>query len=148
MFVNENSSVDSDSSSDVSHSNELDEWEERVYQQNRQFDNIILNMILNNHNLIVVHQIPTANGRYCDRERDFGAERLINDYFSDTPTYTPELFRRRFRMQKSLFIRIVEAVTTNDVFFQQRRDATGIVGLSSLQKCTGAMRVLAYGTSS
>ncbi|XP_057790514.1 uncharacterized protein LOC131007625 [Salvia miltiorrhiza] len=86
--------------------------------------------------------------RYCDREREFGAERLINDYFGDSPTYTPEIFRRRFRMQKSLFIRIVEAVTANDEFFQQRRDATGRVGLSALQKCTGAMRVLAYGTSS
>ncbi|XP_057771009.1 uncharacterized protein LOC130990792 [Salvia miltiorrhiza] len=29
-----------------------------------------------------------------------------------------------------------------------RRDATGRVGLASLQKCTGAMRVLTYGTSS
>ncbi|XP_057777007.1 uncharacterized protein LOC130995657 [Salvia miltiorrhiza] len=148
MSVNENSSVDSDSSSDVSHSNELDEWEERVYQQNRQLDSIIQNMIINNHNRIVGNQIPTANRRYCDREREFGAERLINDYFSDSPTYTPEIFQRRFRMQKSLFIRIVEAVTANDEFFQQRRDATGRVGLSSLQKCTGAMRVLAYGTSS
>ncbi|XP_057787249.1 uncharacterized protein LOC131004558 [Salvia miltiorrhiza] len=148
MSVNENSSVDSDSSSDVSHSNELDECEERVYQQNRQLDSIIQNMIINNHNLIVGNQIPTASRRYCDREREFGAEHLINDYFSDSPTYTPEIFRRRFHMQKSLFIRIVEAVTANDEFFQQRRDATGIVGLSSLQKCTGAMRVLAYGTSS
>ncbi|XP_057811714.1 uncharacterized protein LOC131025952 [Salvia miltiorrhiza] len=148
MFVNENSLVDSDSSSDVSHSNELDEWKERIYHQNRQFDNIIQNMILNNHNLIAGHQIPISNKRYCDRAREFGAEHLINDYFSDSPTYTPEIFRRRFRMQKLLFIRIVEVVTANDEFFQQRRDATDRVGLSSLQKCTGAMRVFAYRISS
>nr|KAJ0204534.1 hypothetical protein LSAT_V11C500251190 [Lactuca sativa] len=35
----------------------------------------------------------------------------------------------------------------NDRYFQQRRVATGRQGLSPLQKCTGAMRVLAYETS-
>ncbi|XP_057770844.1 uncharacterized protein LOC130990637 [Salvia miltiorrhiza] len=119
MPVNDNSSLDSNSSSDVSHSNEFDEWEERVYQQNRQFDNIIENMILTNTNLFVGHQIPIARRRYCDRECELGAERLINDYFGTSPTYPPE-----------------------------RRDATGRLGLSALQKCTAAMRVLAYGTSS
>ncbi|XP_057791312.1 glutathione S-transferase T2-like [Salvia miltiorrhiza] len=49
---------------------------------------------------------------------------------------------------KQIAIQIVEAATANDEFFQQRRDATSRVGLSSLQKCTGAMWVLAYGTSS
>ncbi|XP_057789832.1 uncharacterized protein LOC131006678 [Salvia miltiorrhiza] len=148
MSVNDNSSLDSNSSSDDSHSNELDEWEERVYQQNRQFDNIIENMILSNTNLFVGHQIPTSRRRYCDRERELGAERLINDYFGTSPTYPPEVFRRRFRMQQTLFLRIVEAAYANDEFFQQRRDATGRLGLSALQKCTAAMRVLAYGTSS
>ncbi|XP_057780013.1 uncharacterized protein LOC130998617 [Salvia miltiorrhiza] len=37
---------------------------------------------------------------------------------------------------------------TGDIVIGNRRDATGRIGLSSLQKCTGAMRVLAYGTSS
>lgn len=71
----------------------------------------------------------------------------MNDYFVTGPTYTPELFRRRFRMLKSLFLHIVEAVNVNDQYFQQRRDATGRLGLSSLQKCTGAMRVLTYGVT-
>ncbi|XP_057811794.1 uncharacterized protein LOC131026034 [Salvia miltiorrhiza] len=148
MYVNDNSSLDSNSSSNVSHSNEFDEWEERVYQQNRQFDNIIENMILTNTNLFVGHQIPTARGRYCDRKRELGAERLINDYFGTSPTYPPEVFLRRFRMQQMLFLRIVEAASANDEFFQQRCDATGRLGLSALQKCTAIMRVLAYGTSS
>ncbi|XP_042056098.1 uncharacterized protein LOC121800637 [Salvia splendens] len=51
-------------------------------------------------------------------------------------------------MHKSVFLRIVEADTANDEYFQERRDATGRQSLSSLQKCTGAMRVLVYGTSS
>ncbi|KAJ9558023.1 hypothetical protein OSB04_012637 [Centaurea solstitialis] len=50
-------------------------------------------------------------------------------------------------MQRSLFLRIVDAVTANDEYFQQRPDGAGRQGLSPLQKCTAAMRVLAYGAS-
>ncbi|XP_057803251.1 uncharacterized protein LOC131018553 [Salvia miltiorrhiza] len=71
----------------------------------------------------------------------------MSDYFVPNPTYTSELFRRRFHMQKSLFLRIVDVVTANDKYFQQRPDCTGRQGLSPLQKCTRAMRVLAYGTA-
>ncbi|GJY90493.1 putative nuclease HARBI1 [Tanacetum coccineum] len=55
--------------------------------------------------------------------------------------------RRVFCMHKHLFFRIVDAVTANDRYFQQRVDATGRLSLSPLQKCTAAMRVLAYGAS-
>lgn len=48
-------------------------------------------------------------------------------------------------MRKHVFLRIMEAVTSSDGFFTQRPDATGGMGLSSLQKCTAAMRMLAYG---
>ena len=34
-----------------------------------------------------------------------------------------------------------------DNFFMQKRDATGRLGMSAIQKCTAAMRVLAYGTA-
>ncbi|XP_047964996.1 uncharacterized protein LOC125209443 [Salvia hispanica] len=105
-------------------------------------------MLSTNHNLIAGAQASTVRKRYCERQREIGAERLINVYFSPNPTYGPEVFRRRFRMHKSVFLRIVEDVTANDEYFQERRDATGKQSLSSLQKCTGAMRVLAYGTSS
>ena len=48
-------------------------------------------------------------------------------------------------MSRSLFLRIVEAVKEHDVYFQQRRDSLGRLGLSSLQKITAAFRMLAYG---
>ncbi|KAI3715085.1 hypothetical protein L6452_22052 [Arctium lappa] len=50
-------------------------------------------------------------------------------------------------MRRPLFYRIVDDVTANDEYFQRRPDATDRQSLSPLQKCTGAMRVLAYGTS-
>ena len=49
-------------------------------------------------------------------------------------------------MRKQLFLRIVEALNVWSPYFRLRRDAFGKVGLSPLQKCTAAIRMLAYGT--
>ena len=147
MSLNENSSTNSDSSSNSFQLTEYEEWEERVHEQNRQVDRIIEDMIISNHNLNVEVPRSRRRRRFCNREREIGEKRLMTDYFVERPTYTPEVFRRRFRMQKSLFLRIVEAITTNDEYFQQRPDATGRQSLSPLQKCTATIRVLAYGSS-
>ncbi|XP_010474396.1 PREDICTED: uncharacterized protein LOC104753911 [Camelina sativa] len=48
-------------------------------------------------------------------------------------------------MNKLLFLRIVDRLTAEDPYFRQRRDATGRLGLSPIQKCTAAIRLLAYG---
>ena len=52
---------------------------------------------------------------------------------------------RRYRMSRSLFLRIANAVEEHDSFFKQRRDAAGRLGLSPLQKITAAFRMLTYG---
>ncbi|XP_048613533.1 uncharacterized protein LOC106399007 [Brassica napus] len=82
---------------------------------------------------------------YIERDREVGHIQLWQDYFSENPTYTHDLFRRRFRMNKSLFLRIVERLGNEVPYFQQRRNVHGRNGLSTLQKCTSAMRMLAYG---
>ncbi|XP_048602986.1 uncharacterized protein LOC125581492, partial [Brassica napus] len=82
---------------------------------------------------------------YIERNREAGHNRLWNDHFSDNPAFESHLFRRRFRMNKELFLHIVHSLSVNVPFFQQRRDATGRSGLSPLQKCTAAIRMLAYG---
>ncbi|XP_023766504.1 uncharacterized protein LOC111915029 [Lactuca sativa] len=56
-----------------------------------------------------------------------------------------KVFRRRFRMLKGLFERIVDDVTRECSFFQQRYDTRGTLGFTLLQKCTGTLRQLAYG---
>ncbi|KAL8483204.1 hypothetical protein ACS0TY_026036 [Phlomoides rotata] len=48
-------------------------------------------------------------------------------------------------MSRMLFVRIAEAVTEHDRYFVQRRNAAGTLGLSTLQKVTAALRILAYG---
>ncbi|XP_058742373.1 uncharacterized protein LOC131614851 [Vicia villosa] len=82
-----------------------------------------------------------------DRNREEGHIRLFNDYFSENPVYTDAQFRRRFIMHRHLFLRIVETLGNHDEYFQMRVDATGKMGLSPLQKCTSAIRMLAYGSS-
>ncbi|XP_010506961.1 PREDICTED: uncharacterized protein LOC104783513 [Camelina sativa] len=61
---------------------------------------------------------PIIRRVHINRDREEGHTRLWNDYFSENPTYTNAI---------------------------QRRDATGRLGLSALQKCTPAIRMMAYG---
>jgi hypothetical protein len=82
-----------------------------------------------------------------DRGREDAHRRLVEDYFCADPTYPTRKFRRRFRMRRQLFLRIVDRVTQVDSYFLQKRDATGKLGATPLQKVTAATRMLAYGTS-
>ncbi|KAF5459913.1 hypothetical protein F2P56_019822 [Juglans regia] len=74
-----------------------------------------------------------------------GHQRLFQDYFAESPIYSPNLFRRRFRMQCHLFLYIQTEVEAYDPYFVQKRDAAKRLGHSSIQKITVAMRILAYG---
>jgi hypothetical protein len=48
-------------------------------------------------------------------------------------------------MSRKLFLDIVYAIQRFDNFFIYKKDCTGMVGFSSLQKCTAALRMLVYG---
>jgi hypothetical protein len=74
-----------------------------------------------------------------------GHQQLYNDYFAEDCIYPNYLFRRRFRMRRSLFVKIFEDIEKADRYFQQKRDAAGRLVFSALQKGTAAMRMLAYG---
>ena len=50
-------------------------------------------------------------------------------------------------MGRTLFLRILQAVEQHDEYFVQKRNAAGILGLSSLQKITAAFQMLAYGVA-
>ena len=81
------------------------------------------------------------------RNRVEGHEILYRDYFAKSPTYPPNLFLRRFRMNRSLFVRILSNMEVYDPYFVQKNDAFGNIGLSPLQKMTAAIRMLAYGVA-
>jgi len=42
--------------------------------------------------------------RYISRNREAGHDELVANYFSANPIYADKMFRRRFRMNKSLFL--------------------------------------------
>ncbi len=42
------------------------------------------------------------------------------------------------------FLKIMEAIVVHDSYFVQKRDATGLLGFSSIHKCIVAIRMLAY----
>jgi hypothetical protein len=93
----------------------------------------------------------SRKGRSANINRDFeaGYKQLTKDYFSETPRarYNDYQFRRRFRMHRSLFLRIVDDVTEYDNYFVRKCDALGKPGLYPIQKITSALRILAYGAA-
>ena len=87
---------------------------------------------------------PRYRRRFINRDHVGADQRLMEDYFGDNPRYPPEIFRRRFRMSQRLFIHIADCLSQRYRCFTLRSDATGRPGLSTYQKCTAAIRQLAY----
>ncbi|XP_071699446.1 uncharacterized protein [Rutidosis leptorrhynchoides] len=94
--------------------------------------------------------------RYIRRDRVESHNRLMNDYFVQDPKYPPEYFKRRYRMSQSLLEKIIEGILSYSTrpdapkwftYFQQRPDARGVLGVSTILKVTTAIRQLAYGDS-
>ncbi|KAL7615891.1 hypothetical protein Lser_V15G01179 [Lactuca serriola] len=114
------------------------------------FDTAIACVQMAEQTYIVVYNNAAASSqrrtrRYICRKHEEANQRLVQDYFAENAIYQGYYFRRRFRMFKGLFERIVEDVTRECNFFQQRYDARGTPGFTPLQKCTAALRQLAYG---
>ncbi|XP_074318857.1 uncharacterized protein LOC141655690 [Silene latifolia] len=145
------SSSNSDSSNDnIVDQNRLSDyqWEAETDERSQAIQNLIAQRMNEYVNRRIRQEIPPPRRRRrnIERNREEGHNQLYNDYFMD-PVYPEELFRRRFRMHKHLFMRIVTALSANDRFFQQRAGGNGRLSFSPLQRCTAALRVLAYGTS-
>ncbi|KAK9137520.1 hypothetical protein Sjap_008114 [Stephania japonica] len=121
-----------------------------------QTEETITRMIMNN-NKILMHYLERQGNNtstrvgsvpghaMINRNRENVDRNLFDDYFAENPRYNEDMFRRRYRMSRNLFLRIVDAVKSRDNYFQQGRDGVGKLGLSTLQKVTAAFRMLAYG---
>jgi len=131
------------SSSSSSDNNYYDDIEKQVVSQ-----------ITTNNNFLCSQHLYNSEGSHggsihghvvINRDRENAARNLFNDYFAEKPVFPETMFRRRFRMSRSLFLRIYDAIKRHDNYFVQRRDGVGKLGLSGLQKMTAAFRMLAYG---
>jgi hypothetical protein len=67
-----------------------------------------------------------------DHSRNAGALLLYFDYFTDNAINTPKEFRRWFRMNKELFIKIVQGVREYDDYFKYKKDCTGKWGFMTV----------------
>ena len=107
----------------------------------------IVNRFRERQKKIAEEQTLRSKRKYFKRDHVAANQRLIDDYFANQPTYDDAIFRRRFRMRKHVFLRIVGDLSSNDNYFTQRVDAANKEGISPLAKCTTAMRMLAYGVA-
>jgi len=109
------------------------------------FDDSNENEIINRHLKSSTSQ--RKRRRYIRRNHLAGNKRLYLDYFAEYPVYPSNLFRRRFRMGRSLFLRVQFKVEAHETYFIQKRENAWRLGLSSLQKMAAAIRMLAYGVT-
>ncbi|XP_062005687.1 uncharacterized protein LOC133722838 [Rosa rugosa] len=86
-----------------------------------------------------------AGRQYIARDREAMDRRLKALYFTSPCRFQGDIFRRRYRMRPHVFDQMMHDVANHDPYFVQTDDASGRVGLSTEQKLTCAMRMLAYG---
>lgn len=69
------------------------------------------------------------------RDFDEAESRFERMYFSENPLFDDEKFRRRFRVSKSLFKRIISQIAeSEEIFFHRRQDALGKPGIAPVLK--------------
>ncbi|GJS85769.1 ALP1-like protein [Tanacetum coccineum] len=101
--------------------------------------NSLLSGFLIDAALVIQASTPTIQKyqrSYMPRDRYGAHDRLVLAYFAKKPFYNTYLFRKRFRMNRSLFTRIVRDLSANCPYFQEGCDAVGKAGISALVKCT------------
>lgn len=120
---------------------------------------VVISQILTNNNFIVSHLMNeeeinqplrrwSIHGHWViNRGHEEAHLRLWIDYFRENPLYDDTMFRRRFRIGRSSFLRIIHDIQKHDNYFQQRYDTLGRSWLSNLQKITAVFRMLVDGTS-
>jgi hypothetical protein len=91
----------------------------------------------------------SRGGKSSNKRRDFQgrSDRMIELVFAEGPIYNAEDFRHRFRMNKRLFLRILDRVQATDRYCDQRPDCKGDLGIHPLMKVTAARQVLANADS-
>nr|XP_043616259.1 uncharacterized protein LOC122588200 [Erigeron canadensis] len=85
------------------------------------------------------------NRQTVERQRENGHQILLNDWFVDEPKYDDAYFQKKFRMEKSMFLKIVDNIEAKFPDFRDGFDARGQGIFKPLQKVASAVRQLATG---
>nr|XP_043637806.1 uncharacterized protein LOC122608785 [Erigeron canadensis] len=83
--------------------------------------------------------------RYVNREREVGHQILLNDWFVDEPKYDDAYLRKKFRMEKTMFLKIVDNIEANFPYFQEGFNARRKRSFRKIPKICSAVRQLATG---
>ncbi|XP_052626641.1 uncharacterized protein LOC111918978 [Lactuca sativa] len=104
--------------------------------------------------LSTAHDIVRQRGEFSNvekkrrksinQDREAANELLVHDYFNLDSLYDLSKFEDHFRISRNLFLRIARDLENNYEFFQLKWDARGKRGFTTFQKCTAALRQLAY----
>ena len=84
---------------------------------------------ITHNNTMIAHYLASQNQQVAhvgsitghiviNRDRKATDRNLFEDYFAENPRYNGTMFRRRFRISQSLFLRIVDAVKAHDNYFE------------------------------
>jgi hypothetical protein len=88
-------------------------------------------------------QDTTASTRRSKaRDRVKASEILVQEYFNDNSKYNDKDFRDRYRLHKSLFLNIVETISTRYDWFQEGVNRRGKPSFTPIQKSILAMSQL------
>ena len=79
------------------------------------------------------------------RDRISAAQTLHRDYFCEEPRYNDQTFEDRYRMPKSLFLKITHDIESRFEYFQEGYDARARKSFTAIQKCSSAIKQLATG---
>jgi hypothetical protein len=60
------------------------------------------------------------------RDWQFGHDRIYDDYFFGNPMYDGKLLKRRYKMNKTLFLKIMDTLVAYDVYFSCRGNVVGV----------------------
>ncbi|XP_068308822.1 uncharacterized protein [Pyrus communis] len=88
-----------------------------------------------------------SRSRNLDRSKQQRGTELLDDYFVCNSALPNTYLRRRFKMERHLFNKIIIVVCNHDSYFVQKKNVFGAMGLLPQQKITATLRILAYGAS-
>ncbi|KAL9669759.1 hypothetical protein QQ045_007308 [Rhodiola kirilowii] len=114
------------------------EW----YQQRRREMNARANFVMMMNAAIVattgeLDDDPVRRQPNREIQRGPRGQNLLDDYFINYPIFPKGDFRPRYRMSSNLFNRLKTKLYNHDVYWHQRCDAIGVLGLLPEQKMTG-----------
>lgn len=81
----------------------------------------------------------------CNFEASY--QQLHCHYFSDQPLYNESLLSHQLKICCSVFLKISDAVQQHNIYFLQKADVVGKLGMHPLLKIMVALRMLFYGAA-